>query len=239
MSHARAVSRAAWLALSASALLCGVVWFLTHRWRPSPPASDGELSSMVEERVRLQSSDDQLRDRLREQRKELARQEWTTETIAALQRRLGSDWRWEWNPGDRAHRAVLQRTTPLLEEWPHYVAVVTELGRQPGVAVESVEILADGAARGRRFTRVAIGLRFTVADAPLSDAERAAPSRGPLPVAPASGPATPRKIGSVSPLRRPSASAEPPAPGQASAPFRSDPPGPQAGAMPPNPPTNP
>ena len=239
MNRARTVSGGAWFAFGTSMLLGGAAWFVTHQWRPILPEADDGFTALASERDQLRGNDDQVRDTLREQRKALARQAWTREAIADLQQSLGADWRWEWEPGGRPHRAVLQRTAPRLEEWPHYVALVTELARQPGVAVDSVEFDADGAARDRRFTRVAIGLRFTVADAPLSDAERAAPSRGPLTVAPAAGPATPRKIGPVPSLRRPSASAEPPAPGQASAPFRPDPPGPQAGVLQPNPPTNP
>ena len=239
MSRAPSVSRGVWLAFGASALVCGAVWFVAHHWRPITPESDADVAALTSERDQLRGNDDQVRDALREQRKVLARQAWSTEAIAGLQQRLGVDWRWESEPGGQPHRALLQRIAPRLEEWPHYVALVAELARQPGVAVESVEFHTNGRARERRFTRVAIGLRFTVADAPLSDAERAAPSRGPLPVAPAASPATPRKIGTVPSLRRPSASAEPPAPGQASTTFRSDPPGPRAGTFPPTPPTNP
>lgn len=239
MNRARPVSVRAWFALGASVLLCGVVWFFTHRWRPIRPEADGDFAALADERAKLQGNDDRVRDTLREQQKASARPAWTTESLAAMQQRLGADWRWEGELGNRPLRVVLQRTAPLLAEWPHYLALVTELARQPGVAVESVEFHTNGGARERQFTKVAIGLRFTVADAPSSDGNRAAPSRGPLTVAPASGPATPRKIGPVLSLRRPSASAEPPAPGQASAPFRSDPPGPQAGVLQPNPPNNP
>jgi len=239
VNRVRTISVRAWLALGTSVLLCGAVWFVTHRWRPILPDADGEFAALADERDRLQGNDDRVRDTLREQRKTLARREWTAEAIAGLQQSLGADWRWESEPGAQSHHVVLQRIVPRLDEWPHYVALVTELARQPGVAVDSVEFHADGAARARRFTRVAIGLRFIVADASFNDGNRAAPSRGPLTVAPAEGPATPRKIGPVPSLRRPSASAEPPAPGQASTPFRSDPPGPQAGMSPTNPPTNP
>ena len=239
MSRARPVSRAAWFAFSASAFICGAVWFVTHQWQPMTPESDAEVTTLTAERDRLHGNDDQVRDTLREQRKALARQTWTPEAIAGLQQKLGVDWRWEWEPGGRPRRAVLNRTGPRLEEWPHYTALVTELGRQPGVAVDSVEFHTGGMARERRFTRVAIGLRFTVSDAPSSDGNRAAPSRGPPTVAPAEGPATTRKIGPVTSLRRPSASAEPPAPGQADASFRPDPPGPKAGASKTNPSTNP
>ena len=97
--------------------------------------------------------------------------------------------------------------------------------QQPGVIVESVEILADGYARDRRLTRVAIGLRFVVAVAPARDGQRAVPSHGPPTVAPAAGPATPRKVGAFTSHRRPSAFAEPPAPGTAVTSFRPRPSG--------------
>jgi hypothetical protein len=52
-----------------------------------------------------------------------------------------------------------------------------------------------------------------VVDASTRDGRRAAPSRSPPTVAPAEGPATTRKVGSFTSHRRPSASTEPPAPG--------------------------
>ena len=122
-------------------------------------------------------------------------------------------------------RATVQRVAPRIEEWAVYRALVADLAGQPGIIVESVEILADGYARDRRLTRVAIGLRFVVAVAPARDGQRAVPSHGPPTVAPAAGPATPRKVGAFTSHRRPSAFAEPPAPGTSGASFRSRPSG--------------
>ena len=144
---------------------------------------------------------------------------------AALEQRHGSRWRWTWDSAEPRARATVQRVAPRIEEWAVYRALVAELAEQPGVMVESVEILADGYARDRRLTRVAIGLRFVVAVAPARDGQRAVPSHGPPTVAPAAGPATPRKVGAFTSHRRPSAFAEPPAPGTSGASFRSRPSG--------------
>jgi hypothetical protein len=225
------ISRGAWFALGASVLLYGGVWTVVHRLRPIHWAGDPELTALVDERERLRDSDDATRDALRRQSEELLRQAWTNETLRALAERLGSAWVWESRDTEPLERhVVLTRVAPRFDEWPAYVALIADLEKQPGLTVESLDIAAEGARRHRRFTRLTIGLRFIVADAAISKAERSAPSRGPLPLAPGERPATPRKVGPVPSLRRPSASAEPPASGPASAPVRPDPPGPRAGA---------
>lgn len=116
MSRAPSVSRGVWLAFGASALVCGAVWFVAHRWRPITPESDADVAALTSERDQLRGNDDQVRDALREQRKVLARQAWSTEAIAGLQQRLGVDWRWESEPGGQPHRALLQRIAPRLGE---------------------------------------------------------------------------------------------------------------------------
>jgi hypothetical protein len=239
MNRALKITRVAWFALAISLAASGAVWFATHRWPAARPTDNAELTALLNQREQLRPNDDATRDSLRHEQQGISRQAWNRERLAALVRRLSPDWRWEWEAGNRPARVSLVQEAPQMEEWPRYVALVTDLTRQPGTVLEPVEIEATGPARERRFTRVVIGLRFIIADAPTSDAERVAPSRGPLPVAPAESPATPRKIVPVSLLRLPSASAEPPAPGQASAPFRSDPPGPRAGVLPSDKSTNP
>lgn len=219
------ISRRIWLAFGGSALLFGIVWWISHRQMPVLRAGAAEFAALTSERARLQSNDDRVRDRLREEQRGLTRIAWTPEMLAALQQRQGAGWRWTWEPGAPRSRVTLQRVAPRIEEWPAYGALVTELAAQPGVIIESVEFIADGLARDRRFTRVAIGLRFIVAVAPSRDGQRAAPSRGPPTVAPAEGPATPRKVGVSTSHRRPSAFAEPPAPGTTGASFRSRPSG--------------
>jgi hypothetical protein len=225
------ISRRVWFAFGGSALLFGIIGWIARYAPPVPSTGAAEFTALSAERTRLQGNDDRLRDRLREQQRGLTRIAWTPESLAVLQQRHGAGWRWNWEPGDPPSRATLQRIAPRTEEWPAYGALVAELAGQPGVIIESVEFLADGTARDRRFTRVAIGLRFIVAVAPSRDGQRAAPSRGPPTVAPAEGPATTRKVGAFTSHRRPSASAEPPAPGPAGASFSSRPSGFRAGAV--------
>lgn len=225
MTNPRSVSRRVWLAFVGSVLLFGAVEWAAHYARPFQPAGAAEQAALANERERLQGCDDRVRDRLREQQQGLARLAWTPAMLAVLQQRLGARWRWTWEPGDRPSRGTLQRVTPQIGEWPAYETLIAELAGQPGIIIESLEILADGTAQDRRFTEVTIGLRFIVAGAPARDGQRAAPGRGPPTVAPAERPATTRKVGSFTSHRRPSASAEPPAPGTPGASFRSRPSG--------------
>ena len=225
MSNPSSISPRVWVAFGASVVLLGIVWWIAHSAPPEPPIRAAEFAALINERARLQGNDDGVRDRLREQQRGLARIAWTPDMLTTLQHRHGAGWRWIWEPSDPRSRVTLQRVAPRIEEWPAYGALVTELAAQPGVIIESVEILAEGVARDRRFTRVAIGLRFIVLVAPSRDGQRAAPSRSPPTVAPAEGPAMPRKVGASTSHRRPSAFAEPPAPGTAGASFRSRPSG--------------
>lgn len=220
-----AISRTIWLTFVGSVLLFVGVWCAT-RYAPRTDQGEAkELRALSAERTRLEGNDDQARDRLREQQRGIARIAWTQAALAELQARHGSGWHWTWEPGNPASRVTLQRVAPQIDDWLVYRALVTELSEQPGVVVESVDVLADGTARGRRFTKVTIGLRFVVTAAPSHDGRRAAPSRAPPTVAPAESPATPRKVGASTSHRRPSASAEPPAPGTSGAAFRSRPSG--------------
>ena len=225
MNRARKISRRVWFAFVGSVVLFAAVLLLALRPRPAESAHTAEFTALVGEKEHLRGNDESARDRLREQQQGLTRIAWTPEKLAALEQRHGPRWRWTWEPGEPRARVTVQRVAPRIEEWAVYRALVAELAEQPGVMVESVEILADGYARDRRLTRVAIGLRFVVAVAPARDGQRAVPSHGPPTVAPAAGPATPRKVGAFTSHRRPSAFAEPPAPGTSGASFRSRPSG--------------
>ena len=225
MTTPSSINRRVWLTFGGSVLLFGIVWLISNYEHPVPTAGAAEFATLTSERAGLQGSDDGVRDRLREQQRGLTRIAWTPARLATLQQRQGAGWRWSWEPGEPRSRVTLQRVAPRIEEWPAYAALVAELAAQPGVIIESVEILADGYARDRRLTRVAIGLRFVVAVAPARDGQRAVPSHGPPTVAPAAGPATPRKVGAFTSHRRPFAFAEPPAPGTSGASFRSRPSG--------------
>ena len=223
MSWIKEISRRVWFTFVGSVVLfASVGWFAVHP-HPAESANAAEFTALVGEKERLRGYDESVRDRLREQQRGLTRIAWTPEMLAALEQRHGPQWRWTWDAGRPPTRVMVQRLAPRIDEWGIYRALVAELAEQPGVIVESVEILADGHSRDRRLTRVAIGIRFVVA--PSRDGPRAVPSHGPPTVAPAAGPAMPRKVGAFTSRRRPSAFAEPTASGTSGASFRSRPSG--------------
>lgn len=224
MNRRPAIRRPVWAAFTGCVLLFGVTRWIAGGV-PALPDHSVEYAALAGERERLKGTDPNLRERLRQQQRGLATIAWTPAALAGLQRRHGAGWQWTWAPGEPPCRVTVQRLDPKIEEWPRYQAWVAQLARQPGVIVEAVELLAEGTARDRRFTRVAIGLRFIVADAATRDGQRASPSSGPPTVAPAVGAATARKVGAFTPRRRPSASAGPPAPGTPGASFRPQPSG--------------
>lgn len=219
-----------WLGLILSAGLCAAVSVTAYHWQPFtlPPTDD--LPALVAERDALRGNDDAVRDALRAQVGGSRTPAWSEQALDKLPEEFGADWQCDPRPEGPGVRMQLVRRKPLLDEWSEYLALVERWSRTPGVSVESVEILAEGEAHDRRLTRVALGLRFRRDDATTGDASRTVPSHGPARVAPAESPAAPRKIGPVPSLRRPGASAEPPAPGPASASFRPDPPGSRAGS---------
>ena len=226
MKRAQKISRPVWALFALSALLCGSVWVVSHRIRPIRWAGDPELVALTTERERLHESDDTTRDALRAQQRTRTQQGWTAERLAQLPEKFGPGWRCEWqSAGAGERRAFVTRIAPRLNDWPAYITAVRQWAGMPGVFLDSLDMAAEGTGRRRRFIQVAFGLRFIPAAASNGNAERTAPSRGPLPVAPAAEPAATRKVGPS--LRRPSASAEPPAPG--AAPLRPDPPGARAG----------
>lgn len=219
MNRTRQVSRPVWALFAFSALLGGAVWFVSHRVRPLRWVGDAELEALTTDREALRASDDTTRDALRAQQQLRLQSGWTEEQLAELPKSLGAGWRCEWLPaGAGERRAVVTRVAPRLQDWPVCVAMVRRWAGAPGVRLDSLDIAAEGTGRRRQFTQVLIGLRFTLAAAPKGNAERPAPSRGALPVAPAAEPTTTRPAGPVPSLRPP-----------VSAPFRSDPPGDRAG----------
>ena len=236
MMRALKISRLVWALLTGSALLCGAVWLVSHRVRPVRWAGDAELVALSAERDRLRDSDDPTRDALRARQQTRLQQGWTMLRLAGLSEKLGPGWRCDWQPDRAGERpVVITRVAPGINDWPTCLSAVRQWTETPGVRFDSLDIAAEGVGHQRRFTRIALGLRFILAVAPNGNAERAAPSRGPLPVASATVPATTRKVGPGPSLVRPSASAEPPAPGLSSAPFRPDPPGFRAGELSPMP----
>lgn len=227
--NSRRVSTRTVILLGVSALLAGLGLALP-RVRPVPHGADPALLALRAERAGLAGNDDATLARLRDEAKLHPAPAWSEAQFIA---QVGTGWRVEWREAEGATRPVrLTRSAPRMEEWPDYVRFLKTWIAQSGVIFDSLDLTAQGAARSRRFTAVAVSLRIKLAVAPAGDAERAAQSRGPLPVAPAAGPAEARKIGSGPALRRPEVSAEPPPSGPASASFRPDPPGPRAGLTP-------
>ncbi len=229
MSHARSISRSAWILLAMSALVA-VAGLALPLLRPGPTGLDPDLIALRSEHAALARNDDTTLENLRQLAKAQPSAAWSVETFIE---RVGPGWRVEWPQPDGTSRSVLlSRSDPRLHQWPDYLRFVKSWTDQPGIILESLEVSATSTAATRELAQVVIGLRITLTGAPIRNAERDAPSRVPLPVAAADDAAMTRKIGPGPSLRRPVASAQPPAPGPASAPVRPDPPGPRAAVFP-------
>lgn len=219
------ITRGAWILLGFSAMVAGA-GFTLPRLRPVTDGVDAELVAMRGERDALAANDSATLDSLRQQSRALPAVAWTPEKFME---RVGTGWRVEWQqPGGNSRKVLLSRSAPRLHEWPDYLRFLKSWTDQPGIALESLEVTANGSAQARELDPVVVGLRVALTVAPTDNAERDSPNLVPLPVVPAEGAAATRKIGPVPSLRRPAASAEPPAPGQDSAPVRPDPPGARA-----------
>lgn len=225
MNHPVHITRGAWILLGLGTMLAGAGYALP-RLRPVPNGVDAELAALRGERDALAANDDATLELLRQQSGTRPPVGWTTEQIG---KRVGTGWRVAWQPPHGASQTVaLSRSAPRLDEWPDYRRFLTSWTDLPGIVLESLEVTAAGAAQVRELRQVVIGLRVVLTVAPIDNAERDSPSLVPLPVVPAEGAATTRTIGPGPSLRRPDASAEPPAPGPTSAPVRPDPPGARA-----------
>ena len=202
------VSGRSWLFLGSSAAVFAAAAWFAHARPAARSAPTQEEATLAAERDRLKPSDERTLASLREEARALARYHWTQDRLDTLKRRLEPDWHWEWLPVDHTPRVVLTARSSRLEDWPQHHALVSELAATPGVVVEEIEFHAEGPARARRFDRVMLRVRFLRDDPARSDAERAAPSRVPLPAAPAESPANSRKVGpplrSAVPLPSPS-----------------------------------
>lgn len=232
MSRAVLITRGAWILLGLSAIVAGAS-FVVPRLRPVPNGIDVELVTLRGERDALATNDDATLERLRQQSRAQPPVAWSAEKFTE---RVGTGWRVEWQQPDGASRAVLlSRSAPRLHEWPDYLRFLKSWTDRPGIVLESLNVTAKGAAQARELDQVVIGLRVVLTGAPMGNAERDAPSRVPLRVAAAEEAAATRKVGPGPSLRRPAASAEPPAPGQDSAPVRPDPPGARTAAFSPIP----
>lgn len=225
MSRTVLITRGAWVLLGMSAMLAGA-GFALPRLRPVPTEVDAELVALRDERDVHATNDDATLERLRQQSRAQPPVAWSAEKFA---QRVGTGWRVEWQqPAGASRKVLLSRSAPRLHAWPDYLHFLKSWMDQPGIVLESLDVTAKGAAQARELDQVAIGLRVVLTVAPINNAERDSPNLVPLPVVAAEWAASPRKVGPGPSLRRPAASAEPPAPGQASAPVRPDPPGARA-----------
>lgn len=225
MSHRVSVTRGTWVLLGLSGIVAGV-GFALPCLHPVPADLDPELPALRTERDVLAINNDAMLENLRRQAKEQPPVAWSAEDFI---KRIGTGWRVEWQqPHGGSRVALLSRSAPRLHEWPDYLRFLKTWTTQPGIVLESLDLTASGTSRSRELGRVVIGLRVILTETAMGDGERDAPSRVPLPVAAPDGAAATRKVGPGPSLRRPAASAEPPAPGQDSAPVRPDPPGARA-----------
>lgn len=234
MSHRVPITRSAWILLWTSAIVAGV-GFALPRLRPVPNGIDAELIALRNERDALATNDDATLENLRQQARTQPPVAWSAEKFTE---RVRTGWRVDWQqPYGVTRVALLSRSGPRLHEWPDYLRFLKSWTDQPGVVLESLDVTARGATRSRELGQVVIGLRVMLTEAPMGNGERVAPSRAPLPVAAGAEAATTRTVGPGPSLRRPAASAEPPASGQDSAPVRPDPPGAPAADISTHPPT--
>lgn len=223
MKRPSTVSRPVLVLLVSSALFAGAGW-MAPRLRPLPSGLDPELPRLRVEQAQVRGLDDTS---LRELRQRVAAHPlpaWTAAQLNTLGSALAGEWETEWEAEEGGtRRLTLIRRDPRLSDWSAYLEALHSWTTRPGVVLDSLEIVAGGAATARRFQRVALTLRFAMAEAAISNAGRA--PGGPPPVAPAVEAGPTRNIGPVpSRLRSSAAPFRPDLPG---VPGRNAPPGTQ------------
>jgi len=203
-----------WVALALGALLLTAVLALRARSDLAQLGQDAELIRLREERRRLESYGDAVVqaarmtvENLRQPRTDVAPSDWTVEWVPAV--------------SPRTSLQRLRRTAPV--GWTDIVRTVEGNLARTGTRCLSLDISSRGSRQVRAIAAVEMVLEH-----PAETPSRRNPSDGTV-FPGAIVPATPPAVGAGPSLRRPAASAEPPASGQASAPVRPDPRGSRAG----------
>lgn len=164
-------------------------------------------------------------NRWRAQHAALAARQWTEPARADLETKLGIRWRWRPLPASAGtHAYALQAVVPEAVAWSSVVTTLQMIESAAGAAVDALEIVTAGSRTVRHFSRIEIRVRFQWAESgtaptvPPAAVGRDRGVRGPgLPGGGAKGRARP------APLRRTSASAQPPASERSPLRVRSDP----------------
>lgn len=224
MKGAQPVSLRTWLVAALSLLL--VASALALRWRQGRRHAPARLEApeLRAELAAKPAPDPAGLVRWRERNAALLAQLWTEPNRSELEQRLGHRWQWlpiESVPNTRSY--VLRAVAPETVPWSALVAAVASLESSPGALVEGVTIATAGTRTMRQFSGVEIHVRFQWAEAgtghtvPPESVRRDRVLPGPdLP-----GRGAGRRA-RAAPLRRTSASAQPPAPARPSLRSRPD-----------------
>lgn len=200
MNHRRSIDRRSWALLLTGALALLGTSLAAGRWSRHGSVPAPQLLELRGERERLAGNTDPIRLAQDAEAGTVRDRAWTDERLVQLEERLVRHWRWEWDDSrDRSHVHLHTRSDDLMQ-WSSCLATLRALALEPGVIVELIDIEASGVAAHRRFVRLSLGVRIIRPDAAKGDAERAAPSRGPLPVAATKAPDPTRKVGPVIPF---------------------------------------
>lgn len=211
---ARSMAGRTWLVAAAAFLL--LAGALVVRWRQGriSAALRPEVPALRAELAALSVADFAELPRWRGRHAELVAQRWTEPARIALESRLGARWRWIPVVGAAGTRTyVLHAVAPEALPWSAVVAALAGLESSPGATVEGITIGTAGTRTVRQFSAVEIHVRFQWAEAGTGHTFPPESVRRdrvlPEPVLP--GRAAGRRA-RIAPLRRTSASAQPPAP---------------------------
>lgn len=208
---------AQWLGLAFGAALLTAVLTVRQRGDLLRFAEDTELVRLRTERLHLSAYEPAAVHALQTAADVL-------EERRATRRHWPEGWSARTVPTSDDSTGVSWRITPLgTPTWTGLVNAVSDLASVPGNRIVSVEIRSRGTLTDRGIASVEILLEQPSATPSHRNSSGGTGWPG------AEVPATPPAVGPGPSLRRPAASAEPPASGQAFAPVRPDPRGPRAG----------